>query len=241
MSRFFAFGCSFTKYVYPTYADLLCFNFDWYQNWGQGGAGNHYIFNSLVEADQRHKFNKNDTIVVQWTNTAREDRYLDKSWIGDGNIYSQNTYDSKWVKKFITERGCLIRDMAFIKAAFILLKNSCADFRFISMVPIHKHNEWIDTEYNINNDIFDLYKEVIEQIRPSYYEVIYNKNWSPIMQHETGTRDSHPSPNEHLTYIKKILPEFTISEKIIDFAEEQTAKFFAQDPTYFRHKTINRL
>jgi len=29
-----------------------------------------------MEADQRYNFDSNDLVIVQWTNTAREDRYL---------------------------------------------------------------------------------------------------------------------------------------------------------------------
>ena len=122
MNRLFAFGCSFTNFAYPTYADILSLNFDHYQNWGRGGSGNHFIFNSIIEANQRYNFSTDDTIIVQWTNTGREDRYCHNGWIGDGNIYSQLTYDEDWVKKYITERGCLLRDLAFIQASYTILK-----------------------------------------------------------------------------------------------------------------------
>jgi hypothetical protein len=74
MSRLFTFGCSFTNYRWSTWADCLAPEFDEFKNWGQSGAGNPYIFNSVMEADQQYIFNSTDTVVVCWTNIMREDR-----------------------------------------------------------------------------------------------------------------------------------------------------------------------
>jgi hypothetical protein len=68
MTRLFTFGCSFTNYRWSTWADCLAPEFDYFENWGQSGAGNHYIFNSMMEADQRHQFDEGDTVIVCWTN-----------------------------------------------------------------------------------------------------------------------------------------------------------------------------
>lgn len=241
MNRFFAFGCSFTKFVYPTYADLLSLNFDFYENWGRGGSGNHFIFNSVVEANQRHRFNAQDTIIVQWTNTGREDRYVDKSWIGDGNIYSQLTYNESWVKQFVCERGCLIRDFAFIKATQVLLAATGCNFKFISMVPLLKHDEWLDNNREKNHDVCSLYKDVLDLVRPSFFEIVYNNSWSTQMFHNGKHRDSHPSPNEHLEYIRKVLPEFDVTNLMTKFADNETNKFFNNLPSRWQHQNIKRL
>ena len=43
MSRLFTFGCSFTNYRWSSWADCLAPEFDYFENWGQAGGGNHYI------------------------------------------------------------------------------------------------------------------------------------------------------------------------------------------------------
>jgi len=63
MSRLFAFGCSFTNYSWSTWADCLAPEFDYFENWGQSGAGNDFIFNSVMECDQRYNFGANDTVL----------------------------------------------------------------------------------------------------------------------------------------------------------------------------------
>jgi hypothetical protein len=120
MSRLFAFGCSFTNYRWSTWADCLAPEFDSFENWGQSGAGNHYIFNSIMEADQRHNFSTGDTVVVCWTNVMREDRYTDR-WQTLGNVTTCPIYNPDYVRDAVTERGCLIRDLAMIKATQVLL------------------------------------------------------------------------------------------------------------------------
>ena len=49
MKRLFAFGCSFTGYGWPTWADIIGQSFDYYENWGKSGIGNYLISSRVVE------------------------------------------------------------------------------------------------------------------------------------------------------------------------------------------------
>ena len=146
--RLFTFGCSFTDYIWGTWANILGYEFrkaDFY-NFGKAGAGNQYIFNVLMQADAAYNFTHEDLIVVQWTNVSREDRYFHAghhgvlhdsetkhgAWSTPGNIYSQDIYDEEWVKKYFSEYGALVRDLAFIKAAHGMLKHK-TQWHFIQM------------------------------------------------------------------------------------------------------------
>jgi hypothetical protein len=136
MSRLFAFGCSFTNYRWSTWADCLAPEFNYFENWGQAGGGNHYIFNSVMEADQRHNFGASDTVIVCWTNVMREDRYTDR-WQTLGNVTTCSIYNESYVRDAISERGCLIRDLAMVKATQVLLKQKRnVRWQFLSMCPI---------------------------------------------------------------------------------------------------------
>ena len=46
--RFFAFGCSFTRYEWITWADIIAYHIKESYNYGRSGGGNSYIFYSLV-------------------------------------------------------------------------------------------------------------------------------------------------------------------------------------------------
>ena len=233
VNRLFTFGCSFTSYAWSTWADILGKEATEYQNWGLLGAGNQYIFNSIVECDQRSQFKSDDTVVVCWTNVFREDRYIN-AWMGLGNIYTQSLYDSTWVKQNITERGCLIRDLPFIKVIKNFLDQRQVNWRFISMVPIDQTDQYNETRHNHNQDVLDLYQDVVETIKPSFWEILKGR--------PTVLFDLHPLPADHLYYVDQILPEFKVSDQTRQFIldEDQTIRSAGKIPPYNAPK-IDRL
>ena len=209
MKRLFTFGCSFTNYRWSTWADCLAPEFDYFENWGQSGGGNHYIFNSIMEADQRHRFGADDTVIVCWTNILREDRYT-TSWQTHGNITTCKYYDQSYFQKYITERGCLIRDLALIKATVDFLQNKKdTTWRCLSMCPIIYPNQYINMA-NQDADVHHVYKDVLVNIMPSYYETVLKSDWDRNWQ--TNRFDLHPTPVEHLAYLDTVLPGWVTKE-----------------------------
>lgn len=164
MSRLFTFGCSFTDYEWPTWADIIGQEFDYYENWARGGMGNQYIFNSLIECNKRNKFTSDDTIMIMWSTVLREDRYIANfgGWIGTGNIWKSEAYTTAWKKKFICERGFLIRDLALISAAQDLLKYWQVRYNMSSLLPIETDDK----------DVLNLYKTVLDDIASSFVGTI---------------------------------------------------------------------
>ena len=155
--RFFSFGCSFTNYIWPTWADIIGNDFDFYQNWGAAGSGNHFIFNSIIEADARYNFNENDLVIVMWSFIIREDRYINNRWQHDTIQSLEKTYGSKWFKKYaLDKRSFLIRDLAFIKAAqSIIQKANWEQFCFNPITNIDKDKvkkQGIDTNIISESD-----------------------------------------------------------------------------------------
>ena len=80
MARLFTFGCSFTQYLWPTWANVLGREFAHFENWGRMAAGNQFIFNSLIECHLKKQLGPNDTVGIMWTNVFREDRYVNNQW-----------------------------------------------------------------------------------------------------------------------------------------------------------------
>lgn len=194
MSRLFAFGCSFTNYFWSTWADCLAPEFDSFENWGHPGAGNHYIFNSVMEADQRYHFGAGDTVIVCWTSIDREDRYIDNRW--------HNKFSSKF-KMIISqsdERGFLIRDLAYIKAVKTLLESRPnVRWKFLSMVELMARPN-ADDDHSLHRDVMRLYSNVLDDIMPGYDKTVFAGNWP-----KPGA-DPHPTPAEHLAYVDWVLP-----------------------------------
>ena len=50
-----------------------------------------------------------------------------------------------------------------------------------------------------DQDIFDLYSTVLNNIMPSYQQVLYPAGWK-------HSDDPHPTPAEHLAYLDAVLP-----------------------------------
>lgn len=199
MSRLFTFGCSFTNYRWSTWADCLAPEFDYFENWGQAGGGNQYIFNSIMECDQRHKFCEGDTVIVCWTSTQRDDRYVDKRWHTLGNVFNCPIYDPTYLKEYVEERGYLIRDLALIKAVKVLLESRPnLTWKFLSMIE--------PASVDDTKDVIELYRDIVDSIAPSYYTVLFQNGWPD------RNGDPHPSPEEHLAYLDAVLPGWVTKE-----------------------------
>ena len=74
-------GCSFTKYFWPSWADMLCYGYKDRKNLGNMGSGNEYIF--LTSYPYLQKASK---ICVQWSGHNRFDFCKNGKWNIDGNI-----------------------------------------------------------------------------------------------------------------------------------------------------------
>ena len=185
MRRLFTFGCSFTNYRWSTWADCLAPEFDHFENWGQSGAGNEFIFNSVMEADQRCKFNADDTVIVCWTTPCREDRYINGRWHTLGNMFTCSIYNKDYLVNHVDSYGLLIKSLAYIKAVKTLLEIRNTQWKFLSMDVL---------------DSLNIYQDVVGSILPSYQTVLFPSGWPD------RDGDPHPSPQEHLAYLDAVLP-----------------------------------
>jgi hypothetical protein len=221
--RFFAFGDSFTSYYWPMWADILGNEFEFFENWGLKGAGNHYIFNSIIECNQRHKFNNNDLIIVMWTGITREDRYVNNHWSTAATQYRETMYGTEWMHKFGTEiRGNLIRDLAYIKASQSLLENTKCDYHFLNSVDIIKED----------NDVVEVYSDVLSTIKPSFHDIIKNSV-------RPNSNDLHPTPLESVQYMKDYLG-IDLKNDYVDYWENIVWNISEKNVTPFTKKEITR-
>lgn len=216
MKRFFAFGCSFTNYAWSTWADIIGAEFDISQNWGQTGAGNQYIFNSIVEANQRHCFGPNDTVVVCWTNVMREDRYIENRWVTLGNVATSNIFTKEFVADAVCERGMLIRDLVAMQAGKILLEHAGCNWHYTSLANM----KWADPYNNVEmlqQDVFDLYQDVLTCLRPSFIDVLGFEYWyrdrDTRPRHSNGGLDYHPTPAQHLQWVDSVFPGWVTKQE----------------------------
>jgi hypothetical protein len=95
------FGCSFTNYAWPSWADIMAEDLGCdYENWALGGTGNNAIARRVMS---RHflKFNQDDIVIIQWSFPSREDRFINGSWTTNGSVFNKNgIYGDKFVEKY---------------------------------------------------------------------------------------------------------------------------------------------
>ena len=262
-SKLFTFGCSMARYQWPMWSDMLGKEFRFFENWAQPGAGNTFIFYSLIECIKRNNISSKDTIVIMWTSVTREDRWISsRRWVTPGNIYNQNEYDKNFVKNWADPAGYLIRDLALISAAKTLLENIGCTWYFLSRGPIEEYESGVA---NIDSALKNLYQADLDSVRPNMLTVIFNGDWfsrpalinindierkykivkgidwptwekfklndfdgikSNIISEIKETfkkdfvrKDMHPTPLESFLYLSKVLPELTISNATVEWAE----------------------
>ena len=229
MKRLFVFGCSYTSWNWPTYADIYAQEFDHYENWGHAGLGNRAIAERVAECHATNEFDKDDTVIVQWSSHLRYD-YLNfkhkEPWQTKGSIFSyqnKEVFDDKWIETFYDEKALFLHTMNNIILTKGLLKDTNCKFYFTSIsnletlgtdIPHQKgHGE------NLRNtpELADAFKELdLEQYRyvlegPEWLESLglhaWNRPDSSWWFEENGEKwlELHPSPIQHLSFCQSYL------------------------------------
>ena len=130
--RFFAFGCSFTDYRWPTWADIIGNQIDLYYNFGGAAHSNSLIARSVIRANLLHNFTENDLIIIQWTDILRDEYYTNGIFRGTGNILHNTIFDTE-IELENMAAAYYQRDYEYISMINenLILKN--LEFNFISM------------------------------------------------------------------------------------------------------------
>ncbi len=115
---------------------FLTGNFDEVHDYGRGGAGNEYIFHSVLDALANKNITKGDTVVVVWSTYGRNDVYLQHGWVTRGNVYNYQTPEE--VDKIWSIEGAIHKTWSYIYALREILKSKDITFCFSSMDSIFK-------------------------------------------------------------------------------------------------------
>ena len=206
--RFFAFGCSFTRYMWPTWADLVAtkFNKENYYNYGSPGSGNIYIHNCLMYADQFHKINKDDLVIICWSSFNREDVFVKGKWV---RLLDRDGAIDHW-----DNTGYLIRDISLIKSAKIMLDHIGCNYYFLSLEDINK-------PYPAFPFLLNFYSDVVSSLIGNSYENMFGTGADiglnrdlPVTQMLVNI-DPHPLVNEHFQYIQSKLPKELLPDPLL--------------------------
>ena len=238
MDRIFAFGCSFTSYVWPTWADILIKDFKdngkQGYNFGQSGSGNLFIFIKLMEAIKKYEINENDLVLICWTSLQREDRFVNGNWVTPGSIYSQKIYNDKFIEKWCDIEHFVYRDCALMLGAKLALTNIGCKYVNFSMSKLKQMDSAkVESLFKETNDVIDFYGSSIETdlIPMMEYLDLVDRTPSAFERRKIKTYwgninevnvEWHPTPSEHLKYLKSnILPfiNMSLSDATYDYVK----------------------
>jgi len=233
--RIWTFGCSFTEYCWPTWADIIIHQGESIgahgYNLGRCGAGNQYIASRIWECNARYKFTNDDWVFISWSGMNREDRYLDQSgWQTLGNI-NLEVYNEDFVRNIASEKHFAMRDCMLISSTINGLKNLGVNVINWTMNPykqmvdcyaFHTASSMVDVidTYNLKFDIPPL-MEIINTLDQSF--LAGEKRIPVTWDGEHVIPEWHPTPEEHMmiveNYISAHVPWLTsgLNDKTKDF------------------------
>ena len=223
MGRIFTFGCSFTNYEWPTWADIIIFNNDGY-NMGVSGSGNESMLYRIMEADRKFNFTKEDQIIVMFTTPIRWDLITGDNpiFLGYGQVTNVEEF-SKYEGKLYTIEGLCYKSYYSIIAIKNYLENKNINYLFGSILDIFEDVDNYFKIVDVGNELRDLMKYIKDEVNfelPNVYdflkenEIVKNKTWG-ITKKWDGYNDYHPRPHQYFKYVKNyISPKLNIDLKI---------------------------
>ena len=225
--RVFAFGCSYTFYKYPTWADILASEMPnaAFYNFGMAGGGNLMISNRVAQANCKFKFCETDLVMIMFSTAYREDRYLNDTWTTGGNIYNQPYYDKNFVKNYCPPEHFLIRDMALIEMTTTYLKSLGCDTMFFKMADWESEHIPADisaAEARTITQLASIYQDSdINNFPPAVNSVLEPQGYF-VIKNKKSERDGHPNPAEHCAFLKHTgIPLTELSEQYVKDSMEK--------------------
>ena len=248
MFNLYAFGCSFTKYEWTTWADILGNYADHYENFGKRAAGNYFVFHQLIDFIATHDFKQNDVVAVCWAPSFREDRIKNDKWLHSGPLLKMRTkeYNKEFVDTFFDPTHYLKRDRCFFSSSIEILESKNIKYVMFSVDEILL--DFKDLTRFFQKDLYNITKSLLAEylsgrkdiselrsknryskyegkLLPPMFEYLQTKyresqkrpisrfSWKPDQIFE----DDHPTPLEHLHYVKNVLlPRFPFPIDIKD-------------------------
>lgn len=242
MNRVFTFGCSFTAFKWPTWADFLIHHFESNGlesiNLGKHASSNQYSFIKFMEMNAKFNFNKDDLIIFCWTSICREDRYIsDKGWVTTGNVLTQNMYPKEFNEKWVDPIHYYFRDCAMISAVKTILESIGCKYHFFSMNKLEEDENDTNKITEQTNKIIEFYGDDMKMHSISmmdYIKLNPNRVGPEVYYGENKQifKEEHPTPKEHFSYLNEfILTKFNIDlhPKTIEFVDEWIKKIDLSD------------
>ena len=239
--RIFTFGCSFTCYSWPTWADIILYDNKGY-NFGRPGAGYDYILYSILEADRKLKFRPDDIIIVMLTQPIRFDVLLrgdsELYWITHGNAIS-SVY-SNYNNELFCVDGLLFKAYNNILLINEYLQSRKLNYIFGSLSDLFNTPEGLNNSILDDNNIIDETRKLIDYVRKKVeiklttfdnYLSRDGKPWSETKVFDSFV-DGHPRPNTYFNWVNDVLLKHISIEVKAQIQDIQSIEKMIDDAKY---------
>jgi hypothetical protein len=241
--RLFTFGCSFTHFFWPTWADILGSTYDHYENWACSGYGNRAIVERLSECVAHNKITADDTIVIQFTDFHRHDIHQQgiephniSNWRLGGNIWVKEI-EMEWVKDFWSESSYVYHSCNFINLGITLLKTLPCRYYITSMIDLRPDIERLHPGYSrLFNDDIEWKQDFVSFSQQENYQGIKHRQrtWDATIKKlvpKVGI-DRHPTPKMYLKWLEQNLG-FDHSNSFIEKIKQMPDDYIDTNPQEF--------
>lgn len=235
MARLFAFGDSFTKYAWSTWADILGQRYDKIFNFGEPGSDNFLIFSRFNTAIIENLINDDDTVVIQWSEPLRLDFVIEENnyWAGLGSGSAELLY-KKNLDCFISNETTYYRSLLMMCSIIKILEDKGINWYFFfinnNSIVFEDYKKSCNYKNAIKDDFDSLIKYISQfsnrlitesitefQLRKNYYKEfdIYEGKFRQFV-------DSHPLPHVYLEFLEEKLNidfESNLRTVILDIAD----------------------
>lgn len=219
--RCFAFGCSFTKWFYPTWANFIGYNYDEFYNFAQGGTSNSTHFQRLIEVDVLYKFTKDDTILWGLSGLGRHNFLIENDdhetlFFGCGSLakddgffdnhhkYKPHSHIMKFVRDYYWKEkwGIYYTWLAVHNVKRFCDALGCNLYIIAGLdLDIWENAANIITNEQEQKMLADIKKTLYTQESLETFEKLNYKKLFPIV-------DAHPFIDANWGYVNKYFPQF---------------------------------
>lgn len=233
-NRLFVIGCSFTCWIWPTWADIIAKEHPHlvYYNFATGGCGNDYIFTMLNQITKEHNIGEGDMVLIMWSSfnrssfynvyendgklreaiitddkrkTNRKDiKYNTWSWNSSGDLVGAQVLENPYTN---CDRGFLLRDLAIIDTVATVMEQSAYTGAYmLSVAPDEQDIFDTTTPKTYNEDALEFYKEVEEKQlgNRSLYNYLDYKQNNIVWDYPGPEVDYHPYSIQYYAFLRNL-------------------------------------
>lgn len=233
-TRLFVIGCSFTKWLWPTWADIIAKEYPHlvYYNFGTGGCGNDYIFTMLSQITKEYNIGEGDIVLIMWSSfnrisyyntyedserlqeaiinddarkTDKKDiRYSTWCWNSSPDLVGAQALENPYTN---CDRGFLLRDLAIIDTVATVMEQSAYTGAYmLSVAPDEQDIFDTTTPKTYNEDALEFYKEVEEKQlgNRSLYNYLDYKQNNIVWDYPGPKVDYHPYSIQYYAFLRNV-------------------------------------